>query len=115
MACFFDRDPHAGSLNAKPQGRVEVGSIFFKLVLSFAFLNQNWPENLLVLTVCIASSTLLYSYYKYLPFFNQGMNQLYVAFCCVYTWASFCAAVAAYRQQANVRDNNTRTFTNRST
>jgi hypothetical protein len=103
MACFFDRNPRSVALNAKPQGRVEVVSIFFKLVLSFTFLISNLPANLLVFVVCIASSSLLYCYYTYLPFFNQRMNQLYVAFCCVYTWASFCALVAQYRQQENVR------------
>ena len=103
MSCFFVRDPKSGDLVAKPHGRIEVVNIFFKLILSFTFLNTALPASVRVFVVCVASSTLLYCYYVYLPFFDQLMNQVYVSFSAVYTWASFCALVAEYRQKEGVR------------
>jgi hypothetical protein len=83
MACFFDRNPRSVALTAKPHGRIEVTAILFKLILSFAFINDSLPVRVRVAIVCTVSISLFFCYLLYLPFFKQHMNRLWTGFSAV--------------------------------
>ena len=83
LACFFERNPRSQALTAKPHGRIEVTSILFKLILSFAFINDSIPIRARVAIVCTASLSMFFCYLLYLPYFKPYMNRLWTGFSAV--------------------------------
>lgn len=117
VAVFYDQNPGSKNLQARVHGRVNVAQIMFKVwlislchngsahsnskqaMLTLLFTQADrLPLEVLAIVCIIVGASWLYLYWRFLPFFRQGVNVANAAIAALHCWASIVLLVATLRK-----------------
>lgn len=116
VAVFYDQNPGSKNLQARVHGRVNVAQILFKVrlgsvcgdgsapspsnqaMLTLLFTQADrLPLEVLAIVCTVVGGSWLYLYWRFLPFFRQGVNVANAAIAALHCWASIVLLVATLR------------------
>jgi hypothetical protein len=94
-AVFFDKDMSSNNITAKAHGRVALLMISIKTALTLVFTVAADVNPWFLHIVVLGSGIVwLYLFLRFLPFYNQRMNQAWSASASIFLWGAICAILA---------------------